>query len=196
MKCSCEPLHVAEQRLDDQLEPTYSSSVLIQDVALKTYRKQWTIGRSGKRGSGISALMAWHVYDDDDDNLALSRRTNPENYRPFLFLYGGKLCKFTGDEILIFSAVYIISSYSLFIVFNFNLNLIFFIYFSFSFLFFGFIYLPFYLFHRTSLRFLVYDNEEEHLSEAIIKSKLSVRLEFMPHLLRWNQFKHISCSTN
>ena len=33
----CGPLHMDEQRQDDQLEPTYNSSVLIQDVALKTY---------------------------------------------------------------------------------------------------------------------------------------------------------------
>ena len=52
---------------DDQLKPTYSSSVLIWDVALKTCREQWTIGRRGERGSGISVLMAWH--DDDDDDL-------------------------------------------------------------------------------------------------------------------------------
>ena len=40
-----------EQRQDDQLEPTYSSSVPIRDVGLKTCRKQWTIGRGGERGS-------------------------------------------------------------------------------------------------------------------------------------------------
>ena len=33
------------QRQDDQLEHTYSSSVPIRDVDLKTYRKQGTIGR-------------------------------------------------------------------------------------------------------------------------------------------------------
>ena len=41
-----------------QLEPTYISSLPIRDVALKTYRKQWTIGRGGERGSGISMLIA------------------------------------------------------------------------------------------------------------------------------------------
>ena len=54
-----------EQRQDDQLEPTYSISVLIQDVALRTCRKQWTIEKGGEKGSGISMLMARH--DDDDD---------------------------------------------------------------------------------------------------------------------------------
>ena len=41
-----------------QLEHTYSSSVQIRDVPLRTCRKQWTIGRSGERGSGISVLIA------------------------------------------------------------------------------------------------------------------------------------------
>ena len=47
-----------EQRQNDQLEPTYSCSVPIRDVALKTCRKQWTIGRGGEWESGISVLMA------------------------------------------------------------------------------------------------------------------------------------------
>ena len=59
---SCGPLH-----MDEQLEPTYSSSVPIRDVALKTYRKQWTIGRGGERVSEISMLIAQH--DDDDDDI-------------------------------------------------------------------------------------------------------------------------------
>ena len=46
-----------EQRQEDQFKPTYSSSVPIQDVALKTCWKQWMIGRGGERGSGISMLM-------------------------------------------------------------------------------------------------------------------------------------------
>ena len=55
-----------EQSQDNQLEPTYSSCVLIWDVALRTSRKQWTIGRGGEKGSGsgISMLLARH--DDDD----------------------------------------------------------------------------------------------------------------------------------
>ena len=59
------PPHMAEQKQDDQLEHTYSSYVRIRDVALKTYRRRWTIGRGGERGSGISVLTARH--DDDDD---------------------------------------------------------------------------------------------------------------------------------
>ena len=38
---SSEPLH--EQRLSDQLEAIYNSSVAIQNVALKTYQEPWTI---------------------------------------------------------------------------------------------------------------------------------------------------------
>ena len=57
-----------EQRQDDQLEPTYNSSVSIQDVALKTYRKRWTIEKCSGRGSGRTVLMLRH--DDDDDMVS------------------------------------------------------------------------------------------------------------------------------
>ena len=57
-----------EQREDIQLEPTYSSSVPIRVVVLKTFRKQWMIGRGGERTSGISVLIARHDDDDDDDD--------------------------------------------------------------------------------------------------------------------------------
>ena len=53
-----------EQMQDDQLEHTYRSSVPIQEVSLKTCRKQWTIEKGDEKGSGISVLMARH--DDDD----------------------------------------------------------------------------------------------------------------------------------
>ena len=52
--------HIAKQKQDDQLEHKYSSYVRIRDVALKTYQRRWTIGRSGERGSGISVLAARH----------------------------------------------------------------------------------------------------------------------------------------
>ena len=61
--------HMAKQKPDDQLEPKYSSSVNIRDVAMRTYQKRWTIGRSDKRGSRISVLAAWH---NDDDDMYLS----------------------------------------------------------------------------------------------------------------------------
>ena len=53
-------LHMAEQKQDDQLEHTYSSSVRIWDVALKICQRRWIIGRSGERGSGIFMLVARH----------------------------------------------------------------------------------------------------------------------------------------
>ena len=58
------PPNMAKQKQDDQLEHTYSSYVRIRDVALKTYKRRWMMGRSGERGSGISVLVAWH--DDGD----------------------------------------------------------------------------------------------------------------------------------
>ena len=51
------------QRQDDQLRPTYNSSVPIQDVALKTYLKRWTI----EKGGGRSMLMELHNDDGDND---------------------------------------------------------------------------------------------------------------------------------
>ena len=54
---------MGKQRQDDQLEHIYSSSVPIQDIALKTSREQWTIETGGKRGSERSMLAA--RYDDD-----------------------------------------------------------------------------------------------------------------------------------
>ena len=67
------PFHMDEQRQDDQLEPTYSSSMPIQDVVLKTSRKQWTIEKGGVKGSGISVLKARH---EDDDILLISAYFN------------------------------------------------------------------------------------------------------------------------
>ena len=61
------PPYMAVQKQDGQLEHTYSSYVKIQDVALKTCQRWWTIGRSDERGSGISVLAARHDDDDDDD---------------------------------------------------------------------------------------------------------------------------------
>ena len=59
---------MAGQMQDAQLEHKFSSYVRIRDVALKTYQSQWTIGRSGERGSGISVLAVRHDDDDDDDD--------------------------------------------------------------------------------------------------------------------------------
>ena len=62
----CGRLHMDEERLDDQLEPIYNSSVPKQDITLKTFQERWTIEMSGERGSRRSMLVARH--DDDDDN--------------------------------------------------------------------------------------------------------------------------------
>ena len=62
------PPHMAGQKQDDQLEHISSSYVRIQDVAMKTCQRRWTIGRSGERGSGISVPVARH---DDDDEAGL-----------------------------------------------------------------------------------------------------------------------------
>ena len=59
------PLYTDKQRLDDQLEPIYNSSVPIQDVAWRTSRERWMIETGGEKGSGRSVLAARH--DDDDD---------------------------------------------------------------------------------------------------------------------------------
>ena len=64
------PLHLAEQKQGNQLKPTYSSSVRIRGVALRTYQEQRTIGRGSERGSGISVLMARQ--DDDEANRLLA----------------------------------------------------------------------------------------------------------------------------
>ena len=40
---SCGPLHMDEQRQDEQPERSYNSPVPIQDVGLRTYWRQWTI---------------------------------------------------------------------------------------------------------------------------------------------------------
>ena len=54
-----------EQRQDDKLEPTYKSSVPIQDVVLKTYWKRWTTEKGGE--SGRFALVVPDDGDDDDN---------------------------------------------------------------------------------------------------------------------------------
>ena len=44
------PFHMDEQRQGYMLEPKYHCSVPIQDVALKTYREQWTRERGAGEG--------------------------------------------------------------------------------------------------------------------------------------------------
>ena len=74
------PPHMAEQKQDDQLEHTYSSYVGIQDVALKTCQRRWTIGGSIERGSGISVLAARH--DDDDVFTCTCIGFHPGRFEP------------------------------------------------------------------------------------------------------------------
>ena len=64
---------------DDQLEHTFSSYVRIQNVALKTCQRRWTIGRSGEKGSGISMLAA--RYDDK------SSQTLYVNHAIYIYIY-------------------------------------------------------------------------------------------------------------
>ena len=79
------PPLMAEQKQDDQLEPTYNSYVKIQDVVQKTCRRRWTIEKSGERGSGISVQVARHDNDEIrwipsvDANL-LSDQIRPWSY--------------------------------------------------------------------------------------------------------------------
>ena len=79
--------HMAEQRQDQRLEHTYSSSVRIRDVALKAIQRWWTIGRSGKRGPGISMLAARHDDDDDESTFSFSLSILYE------FIYQTPLCE-------------------------------------------------------------------------------------------------------
>ena len=62
------PSHMAELKQGDQLKPTYSSSVRIRDIALRTCQKWWTTERSGEKGSGISMLVPRQDDDDDGSN--------------------------------------------------------------------------------------------------------------------------------
>ena len=65
------------QKQDDQLEPTYNSSVLIRGVALNTNWKLWMIEKGGVAGSGRSAQVARYDGNDDDDIY----RMRKQNYQ-------------------------------------------------------------------------------------------------------------------
>ena len=82
------PPHMAVQKQDDQHEHTFSSYVRIRDVVLKTCLGRWKIGRSGKRGSGISVLPARH--DDDDDVNFCERFPYLYEYVYFTYSYLGR----------------------------------------------------------------------------------------------------------
>ncbi len=55
------PPHMAGQRHDDQLEHTYSSSVRIRDVALKTCQRRWT----------CPVLVLWKIWSNSSLSLLL-----------------------------------------------------------------------------------------------------------------------------
>ena len=78
-----------EQRQDNQLDPTYNSSVLIENVALKTYWKRWTIKKGVGGGSGRSVLMA--QVDDNDDPIYLAEEPSLPFYLP---IAGGRIIGF------------------------------------------------------------------------------------------------------
>ena len=59
-----------EQRQSDQLELIYSSSVPIQDVFLKTCRKQWTIETGGEIGSWITLLILMVIRFQENNNYS------------------------------------------------------------------------------------------------------------------------------
>ena len=61
----CGHLQMDEQRLQNQLERIYNSPVPIQDVALWTFREQWTVDKGGERGSWRSVLAARNNDNDD-----------------------------------------------------------------------------------------------------------------------------------
>ena len=63
MTYSYGPLRMDEQRLNDQREPIYNSSVPIQDVARKTCRDRWMIETGGERKSGKSDIPYYSPID-------------------------------------------------------------------------------------------------------------------------------------
>ena len=77
---SCVSLHMDEQRQDDQLEPIYKSSLLIQDVALKTYRERWTI----EKGSGRFFLAVQHDDDDGRKTATILRQESNIQYNKWM----------------------------------------------------------------------------------------------------------------
>ena len=109
------PLHMAVQKQGDHLEPTYSSSVRIQGVALGTYRKQWTIGWGGERGLGISMLMA-----GQDEMMIITDNFSVAKYfccQAFLFSFSPSLfiiisLFLTFFWILLFLSIVIVHPYS------------------------------------------------------------------------------------
>ena len=104
------PPHMVEQKQDGQLEHTYSSSVRIQDRALRTCPGWWTIGRSGERGSGISVLATRHDDDDDDYgkkemDLYLNQGGSEIQKKPCPWFKTGSTCLFSYEDKRHFSSI-------------------------------------------------------------------------------------------
>ena len=70
------------------------TSVPIWDVALRTCWKQRTIEKGGKRGSGISVLMAWHDDNDEMNTLLVTFQTS-QRYFACTQLNGFRYCYLT-----------------------------------------------------------------------------------------------------
>ena len=101
---------MAEQKQDDQLEHTFSSYVRIRNIALKTYQRRWTIGRSGERGSEISVLVARHDdYNSRHQAFSTSQIIQEEIQRIQYYIRSIQLVKITTQSLwfLICSAVFI-----------------------------------------------------------------------------------------
>ena len=77
-----------EQGQEDQLEPIYDSFVLIQDIALNTSQKRWTIESGGERGLRKSVQAASHDDDDDDDDDCIKKFTFFYLFSPYYLLSG------------------------------------------------------------------------------------------------------------
>ena len=68
---------------------TYSSYVRIWDVALKTCQRRWTIGKSSKRGSGISVPAAWHDEMWNEIKIIF--------FFFFFYICEGRFCGYVGE---------------------------------------------------------------------------------------------------
>ena len=60
--------------------PRYGQTKAVRPARTYIQQKQWVIGRSGERGSGISVLAAWH--DDDDDQSPHWEASHPSTHQP------------------------------------------------------------------------------------------------------------------
>ena len=83
-------LHMNEQRQNDQQEPIYKNTVLIQDIALKTSREWWMIETGSGQDSDRSVLAAWH----NDDKILVDWLSCFSAYQLFFGSFNAKLSHF------------------------------------------------------------------------------------------------------